>query len=371
MQQDLAHGQPPHQGVIRIGLDAVDAVREALLARRSGGPVAIVADQAVVGLAGRIGHGLQGVGIDARLCTMVADERSKSLDTVGSLASQLLAHGVTRAGVVVAVGGGIVGDTAGFVAATYMRGVRCIQVPTTLLAMVDAAIGGKSAVNVVLRDGSLAKNAVGAFAMPELVVCDPSALNTLPPREMQCGLAECVKHALLADAGLADWLAAHAMAVVGKDTAAIAELVARAAAVKVAIVDRDPTEQGDRALLNLGHTYAHAIEARHDDCVKHGEAVAIGLVAAMTVASRLGRIGHAQVEALQALLERLGLPTRLQDVVGAPDPAATLRRCMDLDKKRAGRGLVLVLPEGPIGAGLVESPPEDAVMAGWSAVGAG
>jgi 3-dehydroquinate synthase len=198
---------------------------------------------------------------------------------------------IDRSGCIIGFGGGVSGDLAGFVAACWMRGVRFIQVPTTLLAMVDAAIGGKSAVNVVLRDGSLAKNAVGAFAMPELVVCDPSALNTLPPREMQCGLAECVKHALLADAGLADWLAAHAMAVVGKDSAAIAELVARAAAVKVAIVDRDPTERGDRALLNLGHTYAHAIEARHDDCVKHGEAVAIGLVAAMTVACRLGRIG--------------------------------------------------------------------------------
>jgi len=263
-----------------------------------------------------------------------------------------------------------VGDTAGFLAATYMRGVRCIQVPTTLLAMVDAAIGGKTAVNVVLRDGSLAKNAVGAFAMPELVVCDPAALATLPPREMQCGLAECVKHALLADAGLPEWLTANAMSVVGKDAATIIQLVARAAAVKVAIVDRDPTEQGERALLNLGHTYAHAIEARHDDRIKHGEAVAIGLIAAMTAASRLGRVRHAQVEALEALLERVGLPTRLQDVVSSPDPAATLRRCMDLDKKRAGRGLVMVLPEGPVGAGLVEAPPEDAVMAGWSAVGA-
>jgi 3-dehydroquinate synthase len=179
-----------------------------------------------------------------------------------------------------------------------------------------------------------------------------------------------VKHALLADAGLAEWLAANAMAVVGKDTAAIAGLVARAAAVKVAIVDRDPTEQGERALLNLGHTYAHAIEARHDDRIKHGEAVAIGLVAAMTVASRLGRVRHAQVESLQALLERVGLPTRLQDLVPSPDSAATLRRCMELDKKRAGKGLVLVLPEGPVGAGLVEAPPEEAVMAGWSAVGA-
>lgn len=370
MQHELACGRPPHRSVIRIEPDAADAVRGALLARPAGGPVAIVADQAVVALAGRIGHGLQGVGIDARICTMVADERAKSLETVGSLASQLLAHGITRAGVVVAVGGGIVGDTAGFLAATYMRGVRCIQVPTTLLAMVDAAIGGKTAVNVVLRDGSLAKNAVGAFAMPELVVCDPGALGTLPPREMQCGLAECVKHALLADAGLAPWLAASAMAVVGKDRDAIAELVTRAAAVKVAIVDRDPTEQGERALLNLGHTFAHAIEARHDDRIKHGEAVAIGLVAAMTVASRLGRVRHAQVEALQSLLERVGLPTRLQDLVPAPDAAQTLRRCMELDKKRAGRGLVLVLPDGETGAGLVEAPPEDAVMAGWSAIGA-
>ncbi len=370
MHQDLACGRPPQQSVIRIGHDAVDAVRQALMSRPAGGPVAIVADQAVVALAGRIGHGLQGLGIDARLCTMVAEERTKSFETVGSLAAQLLAHGVTRAGVVIALGGGIVGDTAGFLAATYMRGLRCIQVPTTLLAMVDAAIGGKTAVNVVLRDGSLAKNAVGAFAMPELVVCDPATLVTLPPREMQCGLAECVKHALLADAGLAEWLAANAMAVVGKDTAAIAGLVARAAAVKVAIVDRDPTEQGERALLNLGHTYAHAIEARHDDRIKHGEAVAIGLVAAMTVASRLGRVRHAQVESLQALLERVGLPTRLQDLVPSPDSAATLRRCMELDKKRAGKGLVLVLPEGSVGAGLVEAPPEEAVLAGWSAVGA-
>jgi 3-dehydroquinate synthase len=370
MQHELACGQPPHRSVIRIGHDAFDAVQRALAARPAGGPVAIVADQAVVALAGLIAHALQGVGIDARLCTMAADERAKSLETVGSLAAQLLAHGVTRSGVVVAVGGGIVGDTAGFLAATYMRGVRCMQVPTTLLAMVDAAIGGKTAVNVALRDGSLAKNAVGAFAMPELVVCDLATLATLPPREMQCGLAECVKHALLADGALADWLAANAMAVVGKDPAAITELVARAAAVKVSIVDRDPTEQGERALLNLGHTYAHAIEARHDDCIKHGEAVAIGLVAAMTAASRLGRVQHAQVEALQALLERLGLPTRLQELVAQPDPAATLRRCMDLDKKRAGKGLVLVLPEGPVGAGLVEAPPEEAVTAGWSAVGA-
>jgi len=370
MQKELACGSPPDQSVIRIGHDAIDAVRRALVAKPAGGPVAIVADQSVVALAGRIGHALQGVGIDARVCTMPADERAKSLETVGSLAAQLLAHGITRSGAVVAVGGGIVGDTAGFLAATYMRGVRCIQVPTTLLAMVDAAIGGKSAVNVVLRDGSLAKNAVGAFAMPELIVCDAQAIATLPPREMLCGLAECVKHALLADAGLAEWLAANAMSIMAKDTTAVHELVARAAAVKVGIVDRDPTEQGERALLNLGHTYAHAIESRHDDRIKHGEAVAIGLVAAMTVANRLGRVGVAQVEALRALLERVGLPTSLQDLVPVPDPAATLRRCMDHDKKRAGRGLVLVLPEGDVGAGLVEAPPEDAVMAGWSSVGA-
>jgi 3-dehydroquinate synthase len=370
MQHELACGRSPHRSVIRIEPDAPAAVLRALEARPPGGPVAIVADQAVVTFAGRIAHALQGVGIDARLCTMVADERAKSLATVQGLAAQLLGHGITRAGVVIAVGGGIVGDTAGFLAATYMRGVRCIQVPTTLLAMVDAAIGGKTAVNVELRDGSLAKNAIGSFAMPELVVCDPDALATLPPREVQCGLAECVKHALLADAGLAPWLRDHAMAVVGKDRSAISELVARAAAVKVAIVDQDPTEQGIRALLNLGHTYAHAIEARHDDRIKHGEAVALGLVAAMTVASRLGRVGHAQVEALQRLLQGVGLPTSIHELVPDPDPASTLRRCMELDKKRAGKGLVLVLPEGPVGAGLVEAPPEDAVMAGWSSIGA-
>ncbi len=370
MTIELACGGDEHGSCVRIVDDAPAEVAAAFQARRPEGPIAIIADQAVVGIASRIARAVQATGLDARFCSMQASEGEKSLATVDTLTAQLLSHGVTRSGAVVAVGGGIVGDTAGFVAATYMRGVRCVQVPTTLLAMVDASIGGKTAVNVRLRDGTLAKNASGAFALPELVVCAAEALDTLPAREMHCGLAECVKHGLLADEGLLPWLRANAMAVVGKDHTSIATLVARAAAVKVAIVDRDPTERGERALLNLGHTYAHAIEARHAESVKHGEAVSLGLVAAMAVAARLGRVDPAHIDELRGLLTALGLPCSLRELVERPDPAAALRRCMELDKKRASSALVLVLPQGRCGASIVSAPSEDAVMHGWSAIGA-
>jgi len=264
-------------------------------------------------------------------------EKGKTLAQLEKAASKLLAAGLTRRSLVVAIGGGAVSDAAGFLAATFMRGVDWVAVPTTLLAMVDAALGGKTAVNL-----PVAKNAVGAFHPPTAVLCDPRALDTLPRRELRSGMGEVLKYALLQPALLGRVTAVGAR----RPDAA---LVAECARAKLAVVEADPTEQGVRALLNLGHTFGHGVEAAGKFAqFTHGEAVAIGLAFAFRLAATLGRVGPLAVAEAESAIVAAGLPVRL--------PPALARKAAALmahDKKRTAAGLRWVLPRQATNSGWV------------------
>ena len=269
-------------------------------------------------------------------------ERHKTLATVARLYDALLAGGHHRDATVVALGGGVVGDVAGFAAATYQRGVAFAQVPTTLLAQVDAAVGGKTGVNY---DGPETapgggKNMVGAFHQPVCVLADVDVLASLPDREFRAGLAEAVKYGLIADAPMFEWLESRAAALRPDAPDALAELVRRSCANKLRLVERDEREAGQRALLNLGHTFGHAIERvqGYRGCL-HGEAVAIGMALAARLSESLGWLDAARRERVERLLDRLGLSVRLPAGIAAD----ALLDAMAGDKKIRAGGLRLVL----------------------------
>ncbi|RLS46287.1 MAG: 3-dehydroquinate synthase [Planctomycetota bacterium] len=329
--------------------------------------VAIICDTAVESsAAAAVDRSLRDAGIPVARIAMNASEDMKTLGTLGDLCERMLADGIDRAGAVVAVGGGVVGDVAGFAAATYMRGIACVQVPTTLLAMVDAAVGGKTAVNLARPDGSLAKNIIGSFAQPILVICDPESLATLPTRELRSGLAECVKHAVIADPEMLAWIAERIDPILAHDPATLAELVERNVRIKADVVGADEREQGRRAVLNLGHTFAHAIEALlHDECT-HGEAVAIGTLAACRLAVELG-LGTPDAEhAVRSALQQIGLPT----AIPSPRSVAALIEAMGSDKKKQGGTLRLVVPFALGDVRLIRDVPDPALDAAWRSVGA-
>jgi 3-dehydroquinate synthase len=300
---------------------------------------------------------LRGTRPDLRIdtCVLPAGEASKTLANFAVAIDALAALGATRDACVYALGGGMVGDLAGFAAACWMRGIDCVQLPTSLLAMVDSSVGGKTAVDL-----PRGKNLVGAFHAPRAVFADTAALRTLPDRELRAGLAEVVKYGAIMDAGFLDWLEAHAGALLARDDAALAEAIARSCAHKAAIVGRDPHEHGERALLNFGHTFGHAIEAEAGyGGLNHGEAVAVGMVLAARLSAGLGLAGMADGERLQALLSRFGLPTSLPDGL---DHQALLER-MRLDKKAQASGLRFMLWSGAGRAQVVPDVPESAVLA--------
>jgi 3-dehydroquinate synthase len=288
---------------------------------------------------------------DAVLVTMQDGERYKSLSTFAALIRQLATSGLDRGSTVVALGGGVVGDTAGFVAASYMRGVRLVQAPTSLLAMVDSSVGGK--VGVDIPEG---KNLVGAFKQPAVVLIDPETLATLPEAEWRNGLAETLKHGLIADAGILD--AVRGLRVPEPDMGKLTELVRRAVQVKVNVVEQDPYEQNIRQYLNLGHTFGHAIERVTEYAWAHGAAVAVGLLAAARLSVRLGRCEAAVADQVEAALMANAMPTR----IGNLDPAA-LWDAMFTDKKwRDGRSRFVLLEavERPV---VVEDVPRADVIA--------
>jgi 3-dehydroquinate synthase len=256
----------------------------------------------------------------------------------------------------VAVGGGVTGDLAGFVAATYMRGVPCLQVPTTLLAMLDASVGGKTGV-----DTPEGKNLIGAFHPPVAVLADPLVLATLPEREYRAGLAEAVKHGLIADRDYFGWIEAHAETLVGRDPAALEHLVRRSVEIKAEVVGEDEREGGRRAILNAGHTVAHALERATDFRVPHGEAVGLGLVAEAALATGLGLATPEPGARVAALLERLGLPTRVREPVGEERILAA----MASDKKNRAGGIRFALPRG---VGTMGDGPEWTTEAGEPAI---
>lgn len=274
--------------------------------------------------------------LNAPLITIPDGEAHKTLDTVATLYREFVNAGLDRGGAVIALGGGVVGDTVGFAAATYLRGVSLIQIPTSLLSMIDSSVGGK--VGVDLPEG---KNLVGAFKQPALVIIDPDALRTLPPREIRCGLAEMIKHGLLADPPLLTAIERTQGLDDDAQIDALADLIAPAVRVKVAVVEADPYEQNIRAYLNLGHTFAHAIERVTRYAVPHGEAVAIGLVAAARLGERVGVSGTGLAQQVECLVRACGLPT----AIGALD-AEALYDAMGTDKKWARGGNRFVLLGG-------------------------
>jgi 3-dehydroquinate synthase len=285
-------------------------------------------------------------GVRATLVTLPAGEAHKHLDTVRRLYDRFLDAELDRSGVVVALGGGVIGDMAGFADATYMRGVRFVQIPTTLLAMVDASVGGKTGVD--LPQG---KNLVGAFKQPELVIIDPDLLTTLPSEEFRNGLAEVIKHGIIADPELFAQLESAG-------PSSLEALIARALRVKIGIVERDPFEAGERAHLNLGHTFAHAIERVSNYAIPHGVAVGLGLIAAARLAAARGVCASELPARVERVVERLGLPTTLSGYAPAAIVAA-----MRSDKKRKGGRLRFVLPRAIGDVGLYDDVPEEDVLA--------
>ncbi len=289
-----------------------------------------------------------------------AGEERKSLATANELYGLLIDAKMERKSPVIALGGGVMGDLVGFAASTYLRGVPFIQCPTTLLAMVDASVGGKVGVN--LPQG---KNLVGSFYQPMLVLVDTDTLATLPPRELRCGLAECVKHGVIRDAKLFAWIEDHLDAIQRLDSASLVELVRRNVQIKANVVMADEKETGERAHLNFGHTFGHAVEATSGYGVyHHGEAVALGMVAATRLAVNLGRCPNELLERLVRLLERIGLPTRAADLA----PTAKLLETMRVDKKVAGGHIRLILPDRLGVVSVVGDVADSAIAEAWEAV---
>jgi 3-dehydroquinate synthase len=303
---------------------------------------------------------LAGAGVSLLTSVEVPDgEAYKTLATLESVYDALLAARADRQTAVIALGGGVIGDLAGFAAATYQRGVPFVQVPTTLLAQVDASVGGKTAVN-----HPRGKNMIGAFYQPRVVVADTDTLDTLPDRELRAGFAEVVKYGLIRDAAFFDELEQQAGAILGRDPAALAEAVYRSCRNKAEVVAADEREAGQRALLNLGHTFAHAIETGTGySAWLHGEAVSAGMVMAAEASHRIGLLPGEALTRIRTLLDRAGLP-----VAGPADlPAERYLELMGVDKKAEGGRVRYVLLED-IGRAFVSAEvPEEVIRAAIAA----
>lgn len=288
--------------------------------------------------------GLAQAGIESSALTLPAGEATKSWAELTHVVEWLLAERIERRDVVLALGGGVIGDLAGFAAAILRRGVRFVQIPTTLLAQVDSSVGGKTGIN-----SAHGKNLVGAFHQPALVLADTAALDTLPPRDLRAGYGEVVKYGLLGDAAFFDWLDdGAAAALLAGQEAARREAVRRCVAMKAAIVARDETEEGERALLNLGHTFCHALEAAtgYGARLLHGEGVALGCVLAFELSHRLGLCAAEAPARLRAHLGRLGLPADLSAIAGALPDADGMIELMAQDKKVVDGRLRMILVRG-------------------------
>jgi len=268
---------------------------------------AVVTDDHVAELyAIKLSRMLHGAGSRADVFAFQHGEARKTRDTWGLITDAMLESGIGRDAALIAFGGGVPGDLGGFVAATYMRGLPLVQVPTTLLAMIDSSVGGKTGV-----DTAAGKNLVGAFHQPECVLIDPDLLSTLPDAELRAGLAEAVKHGAIADPEYLEWIEQAAPELLAGDPDALTRLIVRSVEIKAEVVGRDEHETGPRKMLNFGHTLGHAVEALSGYTLLHGEAVAIGMVEEARVGERLGVTGSGTAARLRRVLTRLGLPTSL------------------------------------------------------------
>jgi 3-dehydroquinate synthase len=326
---------------ILIGQDLLDDPH--LMARHVAARDVLVVTNTTVGplYAARLSRGLAGKRVQT--VTLPDGEQYKTQAVLGQVYDALVAARLNRDGCVVALGGGVIGDMAGFAAACYQRGIDFVQVPTTLLAQVDSAVGGKTGIN---HPGG--KNLIGAFHQPRAVIADLATLRTLPPRELRAGLAEVIKYGLISDAGFLGWIEDHLDALLALDTTALAQAVRRSCEIKARIVAADEREHGQRALLNLGHTFGHAIEtaAGYGEWL-HGEAVAVGMLLAADLSQRLGYLQAGDVERVRAVLHRAGLPLEAPRIGAGP-----ALQLMGMDKKVLQGRIRLVLLR-QVGDGIV------------------
>lgn len=327
----------PRSYTIKVGSDLLGRLGPDCARLGLGARCAVISD---INVARRFGkaarHSLSKAGFDPVSITVPAGETSKSLKFVQGCYDELARHRLERSSFIVALGGGVVGDLAGFVAATYLRGIAFVQAPTTLLAQVDSSVGGKVGVN--LKAG---KNLVGAFHQPRLVLCDLDALRTLPLREFRAGLAEVIKYGIIYDATLFDRLERELPKILGRDPNTLGALVARCCEIKAVVVGEDETESGVRAILNFGHTIGHALEAISSyGNYLHGEAISIGQVAAAELSRLALGLPGRDVDRIRTLFRRAGLPTQ---VTLNPARRRRLFNAMRLDKKVSGGEIKFVL----------------------------
>ena len=344
---------------IRIGRGVLDSAGADIAALLPGARLAVIADETVAGLhLEAFGDSLRRAGLDYTAITVPAGESTKCFCEFERLCDEVLTARLERGDAVVALGGGVVGDLTGFVASAVRRGTRFVQVPTTLLAQVDSSVGGKTGINS--RHG---KNLIGAFYQPTLVLADTAVLDTLPPRDFRAGYAEVAKYGLLGDAEFFAWLEANWQAVFAGG-AERDEAVARSCQAKADVVAADELEGGRRALLNLGHTFGHALEAAvsyETERLVHGEGVSIGMMLAHEFSERLDLIGADTVARVRQHLTDVGLPVTVQEIPGQLPPAATFLDIIAQDKKVSRGALTFILTRG-IGEAFVEKGVDPALV---------
>lgn len=353
MSLEIALGDRSYQ--IAIGSSLLSSVESFVQVPRSHAAVVVTNDTVGPLWAERLSATLQGMHRVVHRVELPDGEQYKDWQQLNLIFDALLAHGCDRKTVLYALGGGVVGDMTGFAAASYMRGVPFVQVPTTLLAQVDSSVGGKTAIN-----HPLGKNMIGAFYQPRLVVCDLDTLSTLPDREISAGLAEVIKYGPIFDMAFMDWLEESMDALRARDTGALAYAVRRSCEIKAEVVSGDEREMGLRAILNFGHTFGHAIEAGMGyGQWLHGEGVAAGMVMAAELSRRLGGVDEEFVARLRRLIERAGLPVK-GPVIDAKDNAGRYLELMRIDKKSEAGEIRFVLIDVPGNA--VVRPAPDAMV---------
>lgn len=340
---------------ILIGPALLDAVDTFATVPTASSAMVVTNDTVAPLYAKRLQTALQSRFKTVHLVVLPDGEVHKNWQTLNLIFDALLAQACDRKTVLFALGGGVVGDMTGFAAASYMRGVPFVQVPTTLLAQVDSSVGGKTGIN-----HPLGKNMVGAFYQPVQVVCDLDTLKTLPTRELSAGLAEVIKYGPIADLGFLDWIEAHMDRLLERDVVALAHAVQRCCEIKAWVVSQDERESGLRAILNFGHTFGHAIEAGMGyGTWLHGEAVGCGMVMAAQLSCELGLVDAAFVQRLRTVIQRAGLPV-IGPRLNADDNAGRYLDLMRVDKKAEGGEIRFVLIDGPSQASLRSAP--DAVV---------
>ena len=354
---DLASRSYP----IYIGTDLLEQAALFEPHLKSSTTVFIVSNTTVAPLyAKTLTNTLTQLGKTVRLLELPDGESFKDWQHLQLIFDELLAHGADRQSMIVALGGGVVGDMGGFGAASFMRGIRFIQVPTTLLAQVDSSVGGKTGIN-----HPLGKNMIGAFHQPIAVIADLSTLRTLPARELSAGLAEVIKHGAIADADFLDWIEANTSALLACDTNAMAHAVLRSCEIKSAVVSADEREGGIRATLNFGHTFGHAIESGlgYGEWL-HGEAVGCGMVMAADLSTRLGHISQADAERLKRIIKSMNLP-----IVPPKLGAERFMELMQVDKKTEA-GQIRYITLESVGAARIQQVPDTTVIETLVATGA-